>query len=408
MIPKTLLTGFLLCLAATAAGQKDTHTRIFDTSFHSLKISPEGCPLQPAVVTLGKPIVLTIDEWAEEPSYLEARLTHLNADWQPSALLESEFLQGFNYTKVEDWALSDNTFQHYVNYRVKLPDSDINPLVSGNYLLEIYQEDNPESIVAQARFSLSEATVPLKTEMCVPTDRGLDQWQQLRIEADLRLLNVADPFSELILTIEQNGSPSEERIVMHPSRMNGDVVVFEHMPELIFDAGNEFRRFETVITDYASRGIDSVRFENGRHQAYLRTDFPKDTEPYHFDKTQYGASIVRANNATDSDLAADYVTTHFSLDASPGRSIFLEGELTRALPGGMAQLEGNESYHLALPLKQGAYNYRYLERLPDGSLRNIDGSKHETRNRYVVKLFHRPPGSRGDRLVGTAKIIANE
>lgn len=409
MIPRTLITSLLLCLAAAASGQTDTDTRIFDPAFHSLKISPEGRPLDPAVVTLCEhPIVLTIDEWAEEPSYLEARLVHLNADWQPSGLLESEYLKSFNFTKVDDWALSDNTFQHYVNYRIKLPDSDLKPVASGNYLLEIYPEDSPDSVIAQARFSLSEATVPLKAEMCIPTDRGLDRWQQLRIEADLRRLQIADPFSELILTVEQNGSPASERTVMHPSRMSGTTAVFEHEPLLIFDAGNEYRRFETVITGYASRGIDSIRFENNRHQAYLGMDSPRDAEPYHFDKTQHGASLVRASNATDSDLGADYVITHFSLDVQPERTIFLEGELTRSLPGGMARLEGNGPYHLTLPLKQGAYNYRYLERLPDGSLRNIDGSMRETRNRYTVKLFHRAPGSRGDRLVGTTEIIANE
>lgn len=409
MIPRIWIIGLLLCLATNLAGQRDTHTRIFAPEYHSLKISPENEPLKPAVSTPGgHPIVVSIDEWAEEPSYLEARLIHLNADWQPSDLVESEFLKGFNYTKVEDWALSDNTFQHYVNYRIKVPDQELTPTASGNYLLEIYREDEPDSTIAQARFSLSEATVPLRAEMCVPTDRGAERWQQLRVEADLRRLNITDPFSELILTVEQNGSPITERAILHPSRVSGNVAVYEHEPQLIFEGGNEFRRFETVVADYTSRGIDSVRFENDRHQAYLHTDLPKDNEPYRFDKTQYGASVVRASNASDGDLGADYVTVHFSLDASPGRKIFIEGELTRALPGGMAQLEGDGLYHLSLPLKQGAYNYRYLELLPDGSLKNIDGSKHETRNRYTVKLFHRPPGSRGDRLVGTTEIIANE
>ncbi len=208
--------------------------------------------------------------------------------------------------------------------------------------------------------------------------------------------------------VEQNGNPDSERIILHPSRVQGDVAVFEHEPALIFDAGNEYRRFETVVADYTSPGIDSVRFFDDRHQAFLSVDYPKDSEPYRFDKTQFGSSIVRASNATDSDLGADYVTVHFSLDAPKGREIYLEGELTRALPGGMARLEGTGPYYLALPLKQGAYNYRYLERTPGGDLKNMDGSHHETRNRYTVKLFYRPLGSRGDRLIGATEIISNE
>lgn len=410
MIRNSIFFCLLICFAVTAASQKDTHTRIFDSTFHSLKISPEGQPVDNAVTFLGEhSIAITIDEWAEEPSYLEARLVHLNADWTPSSLLESEFIEGFNSSKIEDWALSDNTFRHYVNYKLRIPDSYLKPSHSGNYLIEIYREEEPDSLVAQARFSLSEAITPIKAEMCIPTDKGTDhRWQQLKVEADVKQLKITDPFSELILTIEQNGSPIGQHILLHPSRINGDLVIFEHQPELIFDAGNEFRRFETVVADYAGRGIDSVRFENNSYQAYLRRDFPKEGEQYSFDMTQFGSNVVKARNATDSDLGADYITTHFLLDAPQGKLIFLEGEFTRSAQGGMIRMEGNGPYHISLPLKQGEYNYRYFERLADGSYKNIDGSHRETRNRYIVKLFHRPPGSRGDRLVGFNEIIANE
>ena len=53
-----------------------------------------------------------------------------------------------------------------------------------------------------------------------------------------------------------------------------------------------------------------------------------------------------------------------------------------------------------MPLKQGAYNYRYKLKTPDGKVHDIDGNKWETGNQYVVRVWKRSPGERADRLGG--------
>ena len=57
----------------------------------------------------------------------------------------------------------------------------------------------------------------------------------------------------------------------------------------------------------------------------------------------------------------------------------------------------------SLLLKQGVYNYRYLF-LPALSdqfdVAEIEGSFYETENEYLVLFYHRPPGTRYDRLLG--------
>jgi hypothetical protein len=69
------------------------------------------------------------------------------------------------------------------------------------------------------------------------------------------------------------------------------------------------------------------------------------------------------------------------------------------------------AYLKTLLLKQGVYNYRYLF-LPSGSDRfdpdEIEGSHFETENEYLILFYHRPPGSRFDRLLGHQVIHSNQ
>ena len=101
-------------------------------------------------------IFINFDIIGEQHEYLRYRLVHCNADWQPSRLVDSEFLDGFNEGEIEDYAYSSNTFVHYVNYNLELPNRDMRPLVSGNYLVQVYPEGEPDDVMLRARFSVTE------------------------------------------------------------------------------------------------------------------------------------------------------------------------------------------------------------------------------------------------------------
>ena len=70
----------------------------------------------------------------------------------------------------------------------------------------------------------------------------------------------------------------------------------------------------------------------------------------------------------------------------------------------------DRAYKKTLLLKQGVYNYRYLF-LPAFSeqfdVAEIEGSHFETENEYLILFYHRPPGTRYDRLLGHQVIHSN-
>lgn len=382
----------------------------------SMKVMKEGDFMAPIVIRLGSDerIIINFDEWGEDYSDLQYRLIHCGPDWEPSGLLESEYLDGFNIADVDDWAFSSNTFVHYVNYRIVIPDEKMSPVLSGNYIVQVFERDNPDETIAEARFSVAEQSADVGGTASSRTDRGVNtEWQQLELKIVPTDVDIDDPYTMLRVDITQNSDPHSMRTLQSPSRMDGKEIIYSHQPELIFKAGNEFRRFETIRAGYNDMNVDSMRFINRNYHAWLTPDHERASKEYSYDQTQQGRFMIREYNSTDSDLGADYITVHFMLDSPEvvDADVFVEGEFSgyRHDEATRMSYDYNKGvYQIEIPLKQGSYNYRYVaiprhgQRKPDSSL--IEGDKHETRNEYRVQVWYRPIGGRYERLIADKKI----
>ncbi|MDE6022240.1 MAG: DUF5103 domain-containing protein, partial [Muribaculaceae bacterium] len=297
----------------------------------------------------------------------------------------------------------------YVNNRIAIPNEYIKPLISGNYILQIFERDAPDDIIAEARFSLTEQSAGVNGTVSSSTDRGINtEWQQLEFRIVPTDVVIDDPYTMLRVDLMQNNAPETKRTLSVPSRVEGKDIVYSHRQELIFKAGNEFRRFETVRAGNDDMHVDSMRFLSRNYHAWLTPDRERASKEYSYDQTQQGRFIVREYNSTDSDLGADYITVHFKLDSPEvvDADVFVEGEFTDYRHDDSTRMFYNYNegvYQLELPLKQGSYNYRYVavprhgQRKPDSSL--IEGDKHETRNEYRVQVWYHPIGGRYERLI---------
>lgn len=386
-------------------------SRVIARSFHTMKVMKEGNFMSPPVIRLGgdERISINFDEWGEDYSDLQYRLIHCGPDWRPSRLLESEYLGGFNIGDIDDWAYSSNTFVHYVNYQLFIPNGQVEPLVSGNYIVEIFHRDDPDTVLAEARFSVAEQSAQLAGKASTQTDRGANtEWQQLELEVTPTGLRIENPFTDVTLQITQNGDPATLKIIDAPSRLQGQALVYAHDPGLIFRAGNEFRRFESIRTNYNDMHVDSVKYVGGNYHVWLTPDMQRADAEYSYDQTQQGRFLVREYNSTDSNLGADYVTVHFILDTPdiPGADVYVAGEFTGWQYAGSNRMHydyASGTYRLEMPLKQGSYNYRYVvvprhgSPTPGSSL--IEGDKYETRNEYRVQVWYHPVGARYQRLL---------
>ncbi|MCM1449685.1 MAG: DUF5103 domain-containing protein [Clostridiales bacterium] len=420
MKAKHLLSVITLVLSLTSVPWSvmaaDNMTRIFNPRFATLQVYAGDNELNDAVLRLDDDdsrLTIEFDELADDVRYMRYSITHCNADWKPSTLVESEYLDGFNEGHIDQWAFSRATTVHYVHYTITLPNDQMKFTVSGNYLLKVWDEGDPDHQLLQARFMVSEQSALLSGNVSSRTDIDYNgSHQQLSLLVDAGKINVHDAFNDFIVTIRQNDREDNARTLIHPLRLQGDKLVYEHQPQLIFPGGNEYRRFENLSTRHTGMNIADVSFRSPYYHADVAIDLPRAGSTYLYDQTQHGGYVVREYDSDDSDTEADYVVTHLALSMPrlEGCDIYIDGDIVNRNMDGTSRMNYNDDtgmYEKALLLKQGAYNYLYLARTQgksEASTAPIEGDYYNTANVYSIAVYHRRPGERYDRLVGYFKL----
>lgn len=369
----------------------------------------------PPVLTLGTEdrLEVSFDELGTDRRYINYELQHCDASWQPSRLVEGEWLDGFNLGHVEDYAYSRATLVPYVHYSLVLPNDEMRITRTGNYKVRFFDENDPDVTLVVVPFMVTDQSAAVSGTVDMRTDIDYRQvHQQLSLAIGTRDASINDPFADLTVVIEQDGRRDNTITLTHPSRVRGREAIYEHSQALIFPAGNEYRRFETLSTYNTYRGVEANTLSGGMYHVILEMDHPRADKSYQYDQTQYGRLRPRRDDSYEADTEADYVLVHFTLEAPymTDRRVFIDGDLTgRALDESSAMEYDHErgAYTKTQLLKQGAYNYQYLA-LPAtpqvSATAPIEGDKYQTSHEYLVKVYARRPDERADRLVAVRRL----
>lgn len=403
----------LSMVAAATVFAIDTSTGVFDERIRTLEVRSTSNRLvtgTPMIVLGGNDAVdIDFDVLADDREYLRYEIIHCNADWQPSSLNYLEYLDGFNEGTIDDYAFSSATTVPYVHYRLSIPNPDLTPRLSGNYYVRIYDENDPDETLLRTRFCISEQTAPISAFATSRTDIDYNRnHQQLAVTVDAESTPIANIFNDALLVIEQNGRADNVRRISHPLRVSGRKMIYEHQPELIFEAGNEYRRFETVSNQWTGMGIETIEYHAPYYNHYLYVDQPRNDLQYLYDQTLKGGFVVREYNSDHSEVDADYVVVHFALEVPEMTDavIYIDSDIFGRRFSPETRMIYNRAtgrYERAMLMKQGAYSYQYLTVAPgspEGHATQIEGDKYQTSNQYTLSLYTRVPGERYDRLIG--------
>ncbi|MBO4985707.1 MAG: DUF5103 domain-containing protein [Bacteroides sp.] len=383
----------------------------------TVQLKANGDSFAPALIRQERDekLEISFDELSHDVHRYSYRLLHCNADWVPSDLPESAFLDGFNPNPVEEYEPSASTSVPYTHYRVTIPNERVRLKLSGNYLFQLFDEDEAsDTPLLSVGFRVAEALITVEANVCSDTDIDRNRrHQQLSFTLHHRGYEIRNPQQELKVEVMQNGRTDNAVRGVLPSFIGQDVVKYEHLRPLIFPASNEYRRFETVTTCYLPLGVEAFSYHAPYYHAVLRPDVFRNGH-YLYDDDHNGYLYIRNAESDRPDTEADYYLVHFTLqmpEPLPDGELYLQGGFTHGCLDERFRLQYHpqeRAYTSIQLLKQGAYDYHYLY-LPHGKQSAqtalVEGDFYNTENEYLLLVYHRKPGERYDRLIAHRRIF---
>ncbi|MCK9414113.1 MAG: DUF5103 domain-containing protein [Prolixibacteraceae bacterium] len=382
-----------------------------DPGIHTVLFFTEGREFSLPVLQMGSSqrLICKFDHLSGEARNYYYTIVQCDAEWNPSRLVSSEYMEGFQENPVNDYAFSINTTIPYVNYRIILPNDQVKILLSGNYLLKVWEDSNKEQPVMVRPFYVTETVAELSGEVQKASFEGYNgPSQQIAFAVNYQKLNVTDPLNEIKTVVMQNRRRDNMLFITKPTFIRQNQLLYEEKSNL-FKGGNEFRNFNAKNLQTNGMGIRAIEYQDPWYHLFLEKDLSARTESYSFRGDLNGNFLVKNDRASDNDLESDYVYVHFTLqppDLVTNDLIYIFGALTDwkcQAANQMIYQPDTKLYEATLLLKQGFYDYQYA--FIDTERKSIDatfleGSHVETENDYHLFVYYRGFSSRYDRLIG--------
>ena len=147
------VTFVILLISSLLKGQVLRDTVAYEY-LKTVQIAPVGTPLDFPAYELGvkNGLEFSFDDMAYEWNNYAYKIFHCTKDWEKSDLLINQYLDGFDGNYINDFAISVGTFVPYTHYTLRIPNANARPRISGNYVLEVYQNDDPTDLIIRRRF----------------------------------------------------------------------------------------------------------------------------------------------------------------------------------------------------------------------------------------------------------------
>ena len=409
---------FLLFLVVPflAGAQQTYFTNVANSQFKTLQVGVAGQLISEPYIPLGTPkqIQISFDQLGDDGFTQYAySVIHCDGNWTQSMLTPLEYMNGFQGSLINNYNNSMGTTQSYTNYQLLLPNSDVQFKVSGNYAIQIYNENTPDEILMTACFSIVEPVVVVNGAITGNTNIDTNQsHQQVNFTINYPNFPINYPETDLKVFVYQDSRRDNMVTNLQPMNISGSQVTYAYNNQLVFPGGNEYRRMEFLSDKYVGMHVQNITWHKPYYNVELMTDYKRNNQVWQYDQDKDGRFFINCSACTNPSYQSDYFIVHFTLscDELQGGDVYLHGDLVYDLFTPASQMSYNSQanrYEKAILLKQGSYNYQYLF-VPNGSTVGqtgpIEGNFYETQNEYSIYVYYRPFGARYDRLIGAVTL----
>ena len=380
-----------------------------------------GVELESPILLLGSDerLLLRFDVLGAETDNYRYRIQHCNRQWHVDELEPNEYISGFEEGPIENYNSSFTTLIDYVNYYQYVPAQYSRFLVSGNYVLTVFPQDYPDSVLFTRRFCVVEGSVKAEVSVTAPYDnRSIFQQR----EVDVTVENNRDYTGELLpptlnpayftVDVQQNGRQDNRRSLEFGGYDRG-ALCYRNRESNLFWGGNSFRFFDISNVRTKMYNVYHIEDYGGEWFVLLKPLEDRSKAHYVAEQTLNGGMKVNVWDRTNKQTEADYVQVNFSLPMEYpflNGNVYVVGDLTQWQLDEKSRMEyqpERKAYTLRLQLKQGYYAYQLLfvpKGESEGLTATLEGDHYETPNTYTAFVYYRTPGERYDRLVAVKRV----
>lgn len=356
-------------------------------------------------------VKLSFDDFDENERDFGYTIMFCNADWTLSNLNSSEYIDGFSEDLIQNIDFSYSTKATYRHFEIDFPNQTMKPIIAGNYLFVVFDEDTEEPILVK-RFAIYEPNESIATGSVSfgksPNNRFTHQELSINVRtSDLKNYYLPE---EITVTAQQNGRWDNALVDLAYSRMDNSAIYYERLNTNVFEAGSENRVIDIRSLLTRGEGVENVQYSEEKFVANLFPAKPKKKTFYINQVDINGGFIVNRYLSRNSETEADYAEVEFYLESPTGPlngDVFIMGELNDWNLDDRVKMEFRPEeniYRKTLYLKQGYYNYSYVFRANTknaiASFEPFEGNYSQTTNQYRVYVYQRNNGiPTYDRLV---------
>ncbi|QHS54088.1 DUF5103 domain-containing protein [Mucilaginibacter sp. 14171R-50] len=410
MMKSFLLSLFLLIPIACFAQNPPFDNSIYRHEIKSVEFYNSKKPASFPVIELGgrETVTLGFDDLSGASRTFNYTLQHCDANWRPSNLSPSEYLESFTDDRINDYTYSSGTFQKYTHYEVKIPNRNIIPKISGNYILKVYEDGDPAKLILTRRLYVVDKRVSVSANIIASNNVSARRTnQKVNFTIDYTGLPVQNPNTDIRAFLMQNARPETGIMNNKPTYIRGTQLVYNDVNINDFAGRNEFRHFDTRTLKLNSERISKIYKDTANTVMLLgdpNRNLPNYTLLYDID----GKFFIINQDGNDPRRDADYAYMYFTLAANKSQAegtAYIVGQFNDYKLDDNSKLTYDDRgrWYTNLLLKQGVYDYQYVwvsnaTRQPDDTA--LEGNYFETENEYQLLVYYRQTGARYEQLVG--------
>ncbi|TLX76133.1 DUF5103 domain-containing protein [Labilibacter sediminis] len=412
MINKIYRVLFLMILTSQISFAQPLTNQIFNNQIKTVRCHKFGWELSYPLINMGSndKIILSFDDLSADTKNYYYSIIHCNENWEPSQLMEQEYIVGTNQNPILDYQYSFNTSIDYVHYKLLIPNKDVQLSASGNYIIKVYEDFDDSNPVFTRRFMLVEQHVNIHPQVKFAMNAELRKANQ-EIDFNITYPNfpMSNPLQEVKVKIYQNQRTDNAISDLAPQFIRNNELVYNYNRETMFEGGNEFRWLDIRSIRFQSDKIKNITFHDPYSHIELFPDIITRDASYFFKNDFNGRYIIEVQEQRDHEIESEYVFVHFSLPVKEpyvGGDVHLLGGLTDWKLNKRSKMKYNynfKQYEISLLLKQGFYNYQFAfkpNNSDKASVSMFEGSHGQTENDYLILVYYRGIGDYADRLIG--------